>query len=81
MLIFVTSFLKLDCLLVYRVSFSLASTMFTISRYGKKLLEIVVDERCLQVLAFSFLFFAKVFGPFEFAGVSSEFQRALFTFA
>jgi len=55
--------------------------VFTTSHNGKKLLEMVANERCLQVLAFSFLFFAEVFGPFEFAGVSSEFQRALFAFA
>jgi hypothetical protein len=35
----------------------------------------------LAVLAFSFLFFAEVFGPFELARVSSEFKRALFAFA
>jgi hypothetical protein len=45
------------------------------------MLGMVVSEPWLRVLAFSFLFFAEVFGPFEFAGVSSEFQRALFAFA
>ena len=43
--------------------------------------EMIASERWLRILAFSFLFFAEVFGPFEFAGVSSEFQRTLFAFA
>jgi hypothetical protein len=50
------------------------------NKKGIGILELV-GALALAVLAFSFLFFAVVCCPFEFARVSSEVQRALFAFA